>query len=149
MGIKIIAKNKRAKYDYQLLEKFEAGMQLRGTEVKSLRLGKVNLAESHISLDQKGEAWIHNMSIPAYEFGNINNHPERRKRKLLLNKKELDHLVHSMKARGLTIVPTIVYFKQSLVKLEIYLAKGKKLYDKRQDEAAKDFKKKINQGHFD
>lgn len=149
MGIKIIVKNKRASFDYQLLEKFEAGIVLKGTEVKSLREGKANIAESYIDVDSKGEVWIHNMRIAHYEFGNINNHSELRKRKLLLNAKEIKELKHSVQAKGLTIVPTIVYFKSSLVKIEIALARGKKLHDKRHDQAAKDVERKLRQGKYE
>ena len=149
MGIKIIAKNKRASYDYFLTEKFEAGLALQGTEVKSLRDGKVNIAESYVSIDTNEEAWIYNMNIPQYEFGNINNHEETRKRKLLLKKSEIKELYHQMKAGSLTIVPTIIYFKRSLVKLEIALGKGKKLYDKRQTEAKRDVERKIQRGQYE
>ena len=89
MGIKIIAKNKRATYDYSLKEKFEAGMRLQGTEVKSLRLGKATIAEAYITVDNNFEVWVYNLHIPQYEFGNIHNHQEDRKRKLLLNTKEV------------------------------------------------------------
>jgi len=149
MGIKIIAKNKRASYDYELLEKFEAGIMLQGTEVKSLRAGKVSIAEAHIGFDKKDELWAHNITIPHYEFGNINNHDETRKRKLLLNKKELDKLAHMMKAQRLTIIPTIIYFKRSLVKIEIALGKGKKHYDKRHDAAKKDVQRKLQRKDYD
>lgn len=149
MGIKIIAKNKRAAYDYFLSEKLEVGIQLQGTEVKSLRLGKGSIAESHVSIDKNGEMWIHNMLIPQYEFGNINNHQENRTRKLILHKKEIIKYSHSMKAGAMTIVPTILYFKKSLVKLEIALAKGKKLHDKRETEKKRDIEKKLKRGIFE
>lgn len=143
MGVKIITKNKRASYDYQLLEKVEAGLVLQGTEVKSLRDGKAKISEAFIAIDKHMEAWIHNMSIPQYEFGNIANHKETRKRKLLLNKKEIENLQHQIQAKGLTVIPLALYFKGSKVKLEIALGRGKKLYDKRQDNAKKDAQKKI------
>ena len=149
MGIKIIAKNKRASYDYQLSEKTEAGLMLQGTEVKSLRNGKVTIAESHITISDKMEMWAHNIKIPQYEFGNINNHQEDRKRKLLLNKKEIVKLYHQMKAQKLTIVPTMIYFKGSIVKLEVALGKGKKLHDKRHDEAKKDVQRKLQQRNYE
>jgi SsrA-binding protein len=148
MGIKIIAKNKRASYDYQLLDKYEAGIMLQGTEVKSLRAGKVTIAEAHIAFDKNGELWAHNINIPQYEFGNIHNHVEGRKRKLLLNKKELVKIEHSMKSQRLTIVPTIIYFKKSLIKLEIALGKGKKHYDKRHDAAKKDVARKLQRKDY-
>ena len=149
MGIKIIAKNKRASYDYFLQEKMEAGIMLTGTEIKSLRLGKVAIAESHITIDKKGEVWIYNMNIPHYEFGNINNHEETRKRKLLLHKAEINKIQHAVRAQGLTLVPTSIYFKKSLVKLEIALAKGKKKHDKRQAEATKDINRKLQRGIYE
>ncbi|MDD0851579.1 SsrA-binding protein SmpB [Halobacteriovorax sp. GB3] len=149
MGIKVIAKNKRASYDFQLLEKFEVGMVLVGTEVKSIRNGKVTIAEAHISIDSKGEVWAHNINIPHYEFGNINNHDERRTRKLLLHNEEIARIAHKSQAERLTIVPTMIYFKGSNVKLEIALAKGKKLHDKRQDEAKKDVERKLRRGQYD
>ena len=149
MGIKIIAKNKRASYDYFLLEKFEAGLELKGTEVKSLRNGKVTIAEAFIAVDKNGEIWIQNMKIPPYEFGNIHNHAESRKRKLLLHRKEIEHISHEVQAKGLTLVPTIIYFKESRVKLEIALAKGKKKFDKRNEEAKKDVERKLRKGAFD
>lgn len=149
MGIKIITKNKRAGYDYQLGDKYEAGLVLTGTEVKSLRAGKAKISESFIIIDQAGEAWIQNMYIAHYEFGNISNHDETRKRKLLLNSKEIQQIAHDTAAKGLTIVPTILYFKGSRVKIEISLAKGKKIYDKRQDQAKKDVERKIRQGSYE
>ena len=148
MGIKILAKNKRASYDYFLEDKFEAGIVLVGTEVKSLRLGKVSLAEAHISMDRDGEMWIYNMTIPQFEFGNIHNHQENRKRKLLLQRKEISKIYHTQKTKSLTLIPTIIYFKNSRIKLEFALAKGKKKYDKRQVEAQKDAEKKIRKGLF-
>ena len=149
MGIKIIARNKRASFDYALKEKFEAGLMLQGTEVKSLRLGKATIAESYITIDSNFEAWIYNLHIPQYEFGNIHNHQEDRKRKLLLHEKEIHLIKHKMKAEGMTIVPTSLYFKNSYVKLEIALGKGKKLHDKRADKAKKDVEKKLRQGRYE
>lgn len=148
MGKKIIAKNKRASYDYFLEDKFEAGISLLGTEVKSLRAGKVSIAEAWIDIDRNEEAWIQNMTIPHYEFGNINNHDETRKRKLLLNQKEIQKLLHQVKAQKMAIVPTIIYFKNSLVKIEIALGRGKKQHDKRQDAAKKDVDRKLKQRDY-
>ena len=147
--MKIIAKNKRASYDYNLIERFEAGMLLTGTEVKSLRLGKATIAESYIQIDKNDEVWAYNINIPHYEFGNINNHEEFRKRKLLLNKKEIEIVKHQLKAGGMTLIPTILYFKNSLVKLEIALGRGKKQHDKRQDQAKKDVQRKIQRGIYE
>lgn len=149
MGIKVIAKNKRAHFDYSLEDKIEAGLVLVGTEVKSLRNGKVSIAESHISIDSKGEVWAYNIKIPQYEFGNINNHQEDRKRKLLLNQKEIVKLFHKMKAQNLTLVPTMIYFKGSMIKLEIALGRGKKLHDKRADEQKKTVQRKLQKGIYE
>lgn len=149
MAIKIIAKNKRASYDFQLMEKFEAGLELRGTEVKTLRAGKVSLGEAYIEIDKNGEAWVVNMTIPHYEFGNINNHEETRRRKLLLHRDQLDKIAHEMKAQRLTVVATMIYFKSSMVKLEIALARGKKMHDKRADTAKKDIERKLKRGNYD
>jgi len=149
MGIKVIAKNKRASYDFFLEEKFEAGMVLTGTEVKSLRNGKVSIAESHITIDENMEVWANNIIIAHYEFGNIHNVPENRKRKLLLNHAEIKRIAHIMSAKKLTLVPTMIYFKGSRIKLEIALGKGKKKFDKRADEAKKDVDRKIKRGLYD
>ncbi|TDJ04403.1 MAG: SsrA-binding protein SmpB [Deltaproteobacteria bacterium] len=149
MGIKIIAKNKRASYDYFLEEKFEAGMVLTGTEVKSLRNGKVSINESHITIDNNMEIWANNIIIAHYEFGNIHNVPENRKRKLLLNSAEIKKIAHTMATKKLTLVPTMIYFKGSRVKLEIALGKGKKKFDKRADEAKKDVNRKLKRGLFE
>lgn len=146
MGIKVISKNKRAGFDYHLEDKVEVGIVLVGTEVKSLREGKVTISESHISIDGNHEIWIHNMKIAPYAFGNINNHEEARSRKLLMGKMQIEEFAYKMKAERLTIVPTIIYFKGSVVKMEIALAKGKKLYDKRQDQAKKDVERKLRRG---
>jgi SsrA-binding protein len=148
MGKKIIAKNKRAGYDYFLEEKIEAGLCLLGTEVKSLRAGKVSIAEAWVDIDKNGEAWIQNMTISHYEFGNINNHQETRKRKLLLNKKEIVKMLHQVKAQKMTIVPTIIYFIGSIVKIEIALGRGKKDHDKRADTAKKDIERKLKQRDY-
>ena len=148
-GIKIISSNKRAGYDFSIIEKFETGIMLVGTEVKTLRLGKCSLSEAHISIDEQGEAWAYNINIPHYEFGNINNHEEARKRKLLLNKKEIEYLQHKSQSQGMTIIPTKIYFKKSIVKLEIALAKGKKNYDKRADTAKKDVERRLRRGSYD
>lgn len=149
MGIKIIAKNKRAGFDYFLLEKFEAGIALKGTEVKVLRDGKVNLNEAYVNIDGNGEVMAYNVLIPHYAFGNIHNHDEQRVKKLLLNKKEISHIYHEMKAKSLTLVVTMIYFKDSNVKLEIALARGKKLHDKRDTEAKRDVERNLRRGNFE
>lgn len=149
MGIKVIVKNSRAGYDFFLEEKFEAGMVLQGTEVKSLRNGKATLTDAFVTIDSKGEAWLYNLNIPHYTFGNINNHEEGRKRKLLLQRSEIAQINKSMAQKGLTLIPTQLYFKDSLVKCEIALAKGKKIYDKREASAKKDQDRKLRQGNYE
>jgi SsrA-binding protein len=139
-AFKLIANNKKAYHDYFIEEKFEAGLALAGTEVKSLRMGKCSIKESFIQI-RDGEALICGMHISPYEKGNIFNKDPMRTRKLLLHKKEINKLLGASTKQGYTIVPLQVYFKGSLAKCEIGLAKGKKLYDKRADIAKKDAKR--------
>ena len=134
---KMIANNKKAYHDYFILDTFEAGISLAGTEVKSLRMGKCSIKEAFVRIEN-GEVFIYGMHISPYEKGNIFNKDPLRERKLLLHKAEIHKLLGKMKEKGVAIVPLKVYFKGSLVKVEIGLAKGKKLYDKRQDIAKKD-----------
>ncbi len=134
---KLIANNKKAYHDYFILDKFEAGISLHGTEVKSLRMGKCSIKEAFIRVEN-GEVFVYGMHISPYEKGNIFNKDPMRVRKLLLHKSEINKLVGQTKEKGITIMPLRVYFKGSLVKVEIGIAKGKKLYDKRQDIAKKD-----------
>jgi len=148
-GIKIILKNKRAFFDFLVSEKWEAGISLKGTEVKSLRSGKGQMTESFVTIDSNQEVWVHNLRIPHYEFGNINNHGELRKRKLLLHAKEIKKLKHAIQAKGFSLIPLKLYFKSSLVKLEIGLGKGKQAHDKRQDQAKKDVQRKLQRGQYD
>ena len=136
-GTKLIANNKKAYHDYFIEDKYEAGIVLHGTEVKSLRMGKCSIKESFIHADH-GEIYIEHMHIAPYEKGNIFNKDPLRTRKLLLHKYEINKLLGKTKEKGIAIVPLKVYFKGSLVKVEIGLAKGKKLYDKRRDIAKKD-----------
>jgi SsrA-binding protein len=149
MGIKIICKNQRASYDYFLEDKYECGVALAGTEVKSLRNGKGKIDEAYVTIDSAGEIWLQNATIPHYEFGNINNHPETRKRKLLLKQEEIRQIEKKMATKGYTVIPLALYFKDSLVKCEIALAKGKKLFDKRDTAAKKDVERKLRQGQFE
>ena len=135
--LKLIANNKKAYHDYFIEEKYEAGIALAGTEVKSLRMGKCSIKESFITI-ANGEAIINGMHISPYEKGNIFNKDPLRPRKLLLHKKEIGKLLGASTKQGYTIVPLQVYFKGSLAKCEIGLARGKKLYDKREDIAKKD-----------
>ena len=136
-GMKLIANNKKAYHDYFILETYEAGIALHGTEVKSLRMGKCSIKEAFIRVDNE-EGFIYGMHISPYEKGNIFNKDPLRVRKLLLHKYEIRKLLGKTKEKGMTLVPLKVYLKDSLVKVEIGLAKGKKLYDKRQDIAKKD-----------
>lgn len=147
--MKIIGTNKRASFDFTLKEKFEAGLVLQGTEVKVLREGKVTLNDSYVVIDANGEVWAYNVLIPQYAFGNINNHQENRVKKLLLNKKEISRIYHEMKAQSLTLVVTKVYFKDSRVKLEFALGKGKKMHDKRESDKERDIQRKLQRGHYD
>lgn len=135
--IKLIANNKKARYDYFIEDTYEAGISLCGTEVKSLRMGKCSIKESFVRVEN-GEVFIYGMHISPYEKGNIFNKDPLRVRRLLLHKYEIHKLTGKLKEKGLTLVPLQVYFKGSLVKVEIGLARGKKLYDKRQDIAKKD-----------
>ena len=135
--IKLVAQNKKAHFEYFLEELFEAGISLSGTEVKSLRQGKCSLKESFVRIEN-GEAFIYNMHISPYEQGNIFNKDPLRTRKMLLHKSEIRRLIGKVKTDGYTIVPVKIYFKGNYAKVQIALAKGKKLYDKRQDIAKKD-----------
>ena len=139
-GIKIIAENKKARHDYFIEDTFEAGIELCGTEVKSMRQGKTNLKDSHIII-RGGEMYVLAMHISPYEQGNIFNKDPLRTRKLLLHKYEINKLMGAQQVKWYTIVPLKVYIRDGLVKMEIGLAKGKKLYDKRQDIAKKDVKR--------
>lgn len=134
---KLVANNKKAYHDYFIEEKYEAGIALAGTEVKSLRMGKCNIKEAFIRIEN-GEVWVYGMHVSPYEKGNIFNKDPLRPRKLLLHKKEIWKLLGKMKEKGYTLVPLQVYFKEGKAKVEIGLAKGKKLYDKREDIAKKD-----------
>ena len=136
-GFKLIANNKKAYHDYFIDEKYEAGIELKGTEVKSLRMGKCSVKEAFITIN-RGEVYIQHMHISPYEKGNIFNRDPLRTRKLLLHKSEIRKLEAQVQAKGYTIMPLRVYLKGSLVKMEIGLARGKKIYDKRQDIAKKD-----------
>lgn len=140
--IKLIANNKKAYHDYFIDEKYEAGIELAGTEVKSMRMGKCSVKESFVRID-KGEVFVFGMNISPYEKGNIFNKDPLRVRKLLLHRAEISKLDGKMATKGYTLVPLQVYFKGSLVKVEIGLARGKKLYDKRDDIAKKDQRREL------
>ncbi|MCI3931032.1 MULTISPECIES: SsrA-binding protein SmpB [unclassified Streptomyces] len=128
---KMIAQNKKARHDYHILDTYECGVVLMGTEVKSLRLGRASLVDGFVQIDGH-EAWLHNIHIPEYVQGTWTNHSAKRKRKLLLHRAEIDKLEAKSQETGHTLVPLALYFKDSRVKVEIALAKGKKEYDKRQ-----------------
>ncbi len=136
-NIKLVANNKKAYFDYFIEDKYEAGIALHGTEVKSLRMGKCSIKEAFLRIEN-GEVYVYGMHISPYEKGNIFNKDPLRVRKLLLHKYEINKIAGQIKLKGYTLVPLQVYFKGSLVKLEIGLARGKKLYDKREDIAKKD-----------
>ena len=139
-GIRLIANNKKAYHDYFIEDTYEAGIELAGTEVKSMRMGKCSIKESFIQID-RGEVFVYGMHISPYEKGNIFNKDPLRTRKLLLHQYEIRKIAGKIAEKGYTMVPLKVYFKGSLVKVEIGIAKGKKLYDKRQDIAKKDQKR--------
>lgn len=139
---KLVANNKKAIHDYFIEEKYEAGIALAGTEVKSLRMGKCSIKEAFIRID-KGEIYVYNMHISPYEKGNIFNKDPLRVRKLLLHRQEIHKLVGKIKEKGYTLVPLQVYFSKGRAKVEIGLARGKKLYDKREDIAKKDQRREV------
>lgn len=142
-GTKLIAENRKARHEYFVLEEFEAGIELVGTEVKSIRLGSVNLKDSWCSIDS-GELFIKGMHVSPYEKGNIFNRDPMRVRKLLMHRKEINSLFGIIKQEGLTLIPLSLYFKDSMVKVKLGLCKGKKLYDKRADAAKRDAKREID-----
>ncbi|MEV4334332.1 SsrA-binding protein SmpB [Streptomyces sp. NPDC049597] len=130
-GRKLIAQNKKARHDYHILDTYECGLVLMGTEVKSLRQGRASLVDGFVQIDGH-EAWLHNVHVPEYSQGTWTNHSARRKRKLLMHRAEIDKLESKSQETGHTIVPLVLYFKDGRAKVEIALAKGKKEYDKRQ-----------------
>ena len=142
MNTKLIAKNPVAYHNYTIEDKLEAGIVLSGTEIKSIRAGKVNLKDSYAVI-KDGECFIYGMHISPYEQGNIYNKDPLRTRKILLNKREINKLFGMIKQKGYSLIPISIYFKGSLVKLELGIGKGKKLYDKREDIAKKDAQMKI------
>lgn len=137
--------NKRARFDFELIEKYSAGIVLTGTEIKSIRLGKANITESFCEFNDRGELFVINMYIEEYAFGNQFNHKARSERKLLLNKRELKNLAKNVQAKGLTIVPLKLYTNEKgMAKLEISLARGKKTYDKRESLKEQDTKRDLD-----
>jgi SsrA-binding protein len=143
-----VATNRQASYRYHLLERFECGMELQGSEVKSIREGGVQIKDAYAALDD-GEVWVHNMHIAPYEPASRDNHEPERARKLLMHRREIEHLIGSTKEKGLTLVPTRVYFKGPRAKVEIALARGKTHVDKRRDLKAKDHSREIERALAD
>ncbi|MGI5213911.1 SsrA-binding protein SmpB [Plantactinospora sp. CA-290183] len=141
-GRKVVASNRKARHDYAILDTFEAGMALTGTEVKSLRAGRASLVDA-FAQERDGELYLHGMHIPEYTQGTWTNHEPRRTRKLLLNRMEINRLIGKLKESGLTLVPLSLYFSDGWAKVEIGLAKGKKSYDKRQDLAKRDAEREM------
>jgi SsrA-binding protein len=142
MGIKVIATNRKARHEYHFHDTYEAGMVLRGSEIKSIRAGRVSLQEGYVTFDG-GEAWLVNVHIAQYDPASQLNHEPKRKRKLLLHRREIDRLQGRAQEKGYTVVPTRLYLKDGRAKVEIALAKGKKLHDKRQTIAKRDAKRQV------
>ena len=142
MERKLVSKNPVARHNYDIKDTLEAGIVLTGTEIKSIRLGKVNLKDSYVNI-KNGEAYIYGMHISPYEYGNIFNKAPLRTRKLLLNKREIEKLFNLIKQQGFSLIPISLYFKGSFIKIELGIGKGKKLYDKRNDIAKKEAEIKI------
>ncbi len=142
-GIKIVARNRKAKFEFELLESYEAGIELRGTEIKSIRAGQVSLAEAYVRTNGK-QAWLVGAHIAPYDQASAFNHDPERERRLLLHKKEIKALFDSIRLKGLTIIPTRVYLKDGRAKVEIAVAKGKRQYDKRQSIKKRDMERDID-----
>ena len=145
-GRKTIAQNRKARHDYAVLDTFEAGVALVGTEVKSLRLGRASLVDAYATIDD-GEVWLRGLHIPEYTQGSWTNHEPRRTRKLLLHREEIEGLIGKTREGGLTLVPLALYFTDGKVKCELALARGKRDYDKRQDLARRDADREISRAY--
>ena len=143
MGKKIVAKNRKAKFEYFLLENYEAGISLKGSEIKSIRASQISIAEAYVQVTED-EAWLINAHISPYDPASRENHDPLRKRRLLLHKKEIYEIWQAVRSKGLTVIPTEVYLNDGLAKVNIALAKGKKLYDKRQEIAKRDFQRDLD-----
>src|SRR5512138_35559 len=137
-NVKVLATNRKASFEYFLLEKFEAGLVLQGSEIKSIRAGQISIQESYVDIENGEQAWLVESHIAPYEQANRFNHDPKRKRKLLLHKKQIRELWNNIRIKGMTVVPTRVYLKDGRAKIEIALAKGKKAYDKRATIAKRD-----------
>jgi len=146
-GVKIVAQNRAASYNYTLMDKLEAGLILVGTEVKSLREGKGTLRDAYAEI-RAGEGWLVNCHIPEYLPGGVRNHDPLRKRKLLLNRREIDKMVIQTQQKGLTIVPLKIYFRDGIAKCELAVAKGKKFHDRRESERQKEAKREADEAMY-
>jgi SsrA-binding protein len=146
-GVRIVAQNRAASYNYHLLDSLETGLVLVGTEVKSLREGKGTLREAYAEIRQ-GEAWLVNCHIPEYQPGGFRNHDPLRKRKMLLHRRELDRLLVQTQQKGMTIIPTKIYFRDGIAKCEVAIAKGKKFHDRREAEKQKEAKREADEAMF-
>ena len=142
MDVKVVATNRKARHEYFVLEQYEAGIALQGSEIKSIRLGQISLAEAYVNIDGR-EAWLVDAHIAPYEQAGIYNHEPRRPRKLLLHRKQITELWNQVRQKGVTIIPLRVYLKEGRAKVEIAVAKGKKLYDKRHDIAKRDLQREL------
>ncbi|NMC52871.1 MAG: SsrA-binding protein SmpB [Chloroflexi bacterium] len=144
MGIKIVSRNRKANFEFFLLETYEAGIALVGSEIKSIRAGQMSLGEAYVRIDEGKEAWLVNAHIAPYEMANRFNHDPLRPRRLLLHRKEIRGIWNAVRQKGVTVIPVQVYLKDGRAKVEIAIAKGKKLYDKRQDIAKRDAERDLN-----
>jgi len=148
MGVKVVATNRKAHFEYFLLEHFEAGISLQGSEIKSIRAGQMSLAESYVRIDDQGhEAWLMSSHIAPYDPASRYNHDPLRPRRLLLHKKEIRELWYAIRQKGVTIIPVQVYLKEGRAKIDIAIAKGKRLYDKRQEIAKRDMQREVEREH--
>lgn len=142
-GIKIVSRNRKAKFEYQLFDTYEAGLELQGTEIKSVRAGQVSLSEAYVRTNGK-QAWLVGAHIAPYDQASVFNHDPERERRLLLHKREIKELWDGVRLKGMTIVPTILYLRYGLAKVEIALAKGKRQYDKRQTIKKRDIAREVD-----
>lgn len=143
MSVKVVATNRKARHEYFILDQMEAGLVLQGSEIKSIRAGKISLAEAYVRIDNGEEAWLVEAHIAPYDQASYNNHEPRRPRKLLLHKSQIRDLWDDIRQKGVTVIPLRVYLKDGRAKVEIALAKGKKQYDKRQEIARRDMEREI------
>jgi SsrA-binding protein len=143
MGNKVISTNRKAHFEYFLLEHFEAGIALQGSEIKSIRAGQISLTEAYIKVDER-EAWLVNAYIAPYDPASRNNHDPKRARRLLLHRKQIREMWNAVRQKGVTVIPVQVYLKEGLAKLDIAIAKGKKLYDKRSEIAKRDVEREMD-----